>query len=68
MSARHPDSICTFPDGRQNKFRTHSSGAGDPDNADIGRILHSAYTGKISRAITAPITKKTGYFYFIFTH
>jgi hypothetical protein len=55
MSPGNPDTVCTFTQGRQKKFGTHSPGAWNPDDPDIGRILHPADTGKIGSPITAPV-------------
>jgi len=68
MSARHPDSICAFPQSRQDKFRVHPSCAWDSDHPDISWVLHPGDTGKIRCTVTAPITEKADYFYFFFIH
>jgi hypothetical protein len=68
MSAGYPDCICTFPESRQNKFRTHPAGAGDSDHPYICRILHSAHPCKIGGSVGAPIAEKAYNFYIIFSH
>jgi hypothetical protein len=55
MSPRYPDTVCAFTQGRQEEFGIHPPGAGNPDNPDIGRVLHPADTGKIGGAIAAPV-------------
>jgi hypothetical protein len=55
MSPGYPDTIRTFAQGCQEKFGIHPTGAGDPDNPDIGWVLHPADTGKIGGTIAAPV-------------
>jgi hypothetical protein len=55
MSAGHPDTVSPLPQSGKGKFRTHSSGAGNPDDPNIRWILHPAYTGQICRTVTAPV-------------
>jgi hypothetical protein len=58
MSAGHPDSVSAFPEGRQDKFRTQTACTWYSYDPGIGRILHSADTGKISSTIAAPIAQE----------
>jgi len=55
VSPGHPDAVCAFAQRRQKKFGAHPSGAGNPDDPDVGRILHSADTRQIGGAIAAPV-------------
>ncbi len=59
MSAGHPDGVSAFPEGRQDKFRTQTACTWYSYDPGIGRILHSADTGKISSTIAAPIAQKS---------
>jgi hypothetical protein len=59
MSAGNPYSVRTFPEGAQDKFRAHSSGARYSYHPHIGRVLHSAYACKIGGTIAAPVAQKT---------
>jgi hypothetical protein len=59
MSAGHPDSVGAFPEGRQDELGTQTAGTWYSDDPGIGRILHSADTGKIRSAIAAPIAQKS---------
>jgi hypothetical protein len=68
MSPGDPDAVCTFPQGGQKEFGTHPAGARYPDNPDIGRILHSADTGKIGSPIAAPVAQKSHNFWFPIGH
>jgi hypothetical protein len=68
MSPGYPDGIRTFPKGGKNEFRTHTSGAGDPDDPDIRRVLHPADPCQVCGAIGAPVAQKTDDFYIFFGH
>jgi hypothetical protein len=68
MSPRHPYAVRTLSKCGQRKLGTHSAGTGYPDDPNIGGILHSADTGKICGAITAPVAKETDNFRFPFRH
>jgi|SaaInlV_200m_DNA_2_1039689.scaffolds.fasta_scaffold54433_1 hypothetical protein len=68
MSARHPHTVCTFPQGSKCKLGTHPSCTWNSDNTDIRGVLHSAYTRKIRCSVTAPVTQETDYFRFPIRH
>jgi hypothetical protein len=68
MSPGHPHAVGTFFERRQCKFNAHSPGAGDPDHADIGWILHTPHTRKIRGTVAAPVTQETDYFGFPVRH
>jgi len=61
VSAGDPNSICTLPEGCQEKFGIHPARAGHPDGSYVRRILQSAHTGKIRCPVGAPVTKKGNY-------
>ena len=56
MSPGYPDGIGPFTQCRQEKFRTHSARAGNPDHPDIGRIFHSAAPGQ-NGPVIIPLNK-----------
>jgi len=68
MSAGNPDGIGTFPQGGQEEFGAHAAGTGDPDHSDVGRVLGSANTCKVSGSVTAPVTEETDDFRFEISH
>jgi len=68
MSPGYPDAVGSFTQGGQKEFGTHSSGAGNPDHPDIGRILHPADAGQVGRAIAAPVAQKSHNFWFPIRH
>jgi hypothetical protein len=68
MSPGYPYGIGAFPEGGENKFRTHSTGAGYPDHADIRGVFHSADPCKICCTITAPVAQKADNFNIIIIH
>jgi hypothetical protein len=68
MSPGYPNSVGTLAQGSQKEFGAHATGAGNPDNADIGRIFHPADSGQIRGPVTAPIAQKRYDFRFPFGH
>jgi hypothetical protein len=68
MSPGHPDAVCAFPQRRQKEFGAHPTRAGDPDDPDVGRILHPADAGQVRGAVAAPIAQETDDFRFPFRH
>ncbi len=66
MSPGYPYAVGTFAQGSQKEFRAHPTGAGNPDDPDIGRIFHPADTGQIRRTVTAPVAQEGGNFWFPF--
>jgi hypothetical protein len=55
MSPGHPDTVRALSEGGQNELGAHSTGAGNANHPDMGRIFHSADARKIGSAITAPV-------------
>jgi len=68
MSPGHPNAVRTLSKCGQGKLGAHSTGTGYPDDPNIGGILHSADTGKVCGAITAPVAQETDYLRFPFRH
>ena len=58
MSPGHPHPVGTLPQGGQEKLGAHATGAGNPDDPDVGRVLHPAYAGQVRCAVAAPIAQK----------
>jgi len=55
MSPGDPDAVGTFPQGRQEKLRIHPAGARNPDDPDVGRVLHPADAGQVGGPVAAPV-------------
>jgi len=68
MSPGHPDAVGPFPQGSQKEFGAHAPRAWNPDDPDVGGILHSADPGKIGSTIAAPIAQKSNDFRFPIRH
>ena len=60
MSPGNPDPIGTMAQGGQYELRTHPSGTRYTDNPEVMGVLKTAHTGKICRAVTAPVAQKSG--------
>ena len=61
MTARDKDSICPASKGVKYHIWAYPPGARNPYNSNGWRILVTAYPGKISPGITAPVTQKGNY-------
>ena len=48
MSPGDPDPVNSMTQGLKDEIGAHGSGAGDADDPDVGRILHSADPGQVS--------------------
>ena len=59
VSPGDPDTIRTAAESGQNEFWAHATGAGDPDNPDIGGILKAAYACQVGRTIAAPMAQES---------
>jgi hypothetical protein len=68
MSTGDPYAVGAFPESTQDEFWAHTPGAWYPDYPDIGRVLHSAHTGKIGSTIAAPVTQESYNFCLFFRH
>jgi hypothetical protein len=64
MSPGYPHPIGTFPQGSQEKFGAHASGARYSDDPNVDWIQHPADTGKISSTVATPIAQKANDFWF----
>jgi hypothetical protein len=53
MSPRHPDAVCTFTQGCQEKLRIHSPGTWDSNHAYVGWIFHPSDPCQVGRTIAA---------------
>jgi hypothetical protein len=58
VSPGNPHAVRTVPEGRQNKLGGHPSRAGNADDPEVGRVLKPVHTGKIRRAVGAPVAEK----------
>lgn len=68
MSPGYPYGISAFSKGGENKFRSHSTGTGNPDHTYIRRVFHSADPCKICGPVAAPIAQKADDFNIIIIH
>jgi len=68
VSPRDPDTIRAVPECREDKLGAYPAGTGHPDDPEIGRVLEPADSGKVCRAVTAPVTQKGGDFRFPVAH
>jgi len=68
VSPRDPDPVRAVTKGRQKELGADSSGAGNANNPDIVRVLQTADTGQIGRAIGAPVTEEGRYLGFPIVH
>jgi len=55
VSAGNQDAVCSFQEGLEQKAVIQPAGAHEPDQADIGRILHAGHPGQVSPGIGAPV-------------
>jgi hypothetical protein len=58
MTPRDQHSIDPALKGLENKERVDSTGAGDPDDADVRRILDPRCSGKVRPGIRTPVTEE----------
>jgi hypothetical protein len=68
MSPGHPDAVCAFSQGSQEKLRIHPSGAGDANHTDVGWVFHPPNPCQIGSTVAAPVTQKGDDFGFPFNH
>jgi len=64
VSPAHQNPVCPALKSAENEMGGYCGRAHDPNGMNVGRILHSAYPGKISRSIGAPIAEKCDNFRF----
>ena len=58
VSAGHQDAVSPFQKRLEQKALIDPTGAHQPDQTDIGRILHAGHPGQIRSGISAPIADK----------
>jgi hypothetical protein len=68
MSPGHPDAVCAFTQGSQEKFGVHPPGAGDSHHPDVGWILHASHACQVGSTVAAPVAQKGNDFRFPFGH
>ena len=64
VSPAHQNPVRSALKGTENKMGGYRGRTHDPNGMNVRGILHSAYPGKISRAIGAPVAKKCDDFRF----
>jgi hypothetical protein len=55
VSAGNQNSVRPFQKRLQQKAMIHATGAHEPDQTDIGRVLHAGHTSQVSPGVSAPI-------------
>jgi hypothetical protein len=68
MSPGHPDAVCAFTQGSQEKLRIHPSGTGDSNHPDVGWVFHPSNPCQIGSTVAAPVAQKGYDFRFPFRH
>jgi hypothetical protein len=59
VSPTQEDTIRPLGEGVDDQVGVHHTGAHDPDDSAVGRILDSRYPGQISAGIGAPVAEKS---------
>ena len=65
VSAGHQDAVRPFQESLEQKAVIYPAGAHEPDQTDIGRILHAGHPGQISPGIGTPVADEGEYVGFI---
>ena len=68
VSPGYPDAIRAVTEGSEYKFGAHPSGAWNPDDPYIGRVLKATHASQVSGAITAPVAEKGSNLWFPVIH
>ena len=55
VSARNQDAVRSFQKRFEQEAVIYPTGAHEPDQTDIGRILHAGHSGQVGPRIGAPI-------------
>ena len=58
VSAGYQDAVCPLQKSPEQKAVIDPAGTHEPDQADIGRILHAGHPGQVSPGISAPVANK----------
>jgi len=61
VSAGNQNAVCPFQERLEQKAMIYPAGTHEPDQPDIGRILHTGHPGQISPGIRAPVANKSEY-------
>ena len=64
VSSAHQHPVRPALKGTENEMGGYRCRAHDPNGMNVGGILHSAYSGKVSRSIGTPITEECDNFRF----
>lgn len=59
VSAGNQDAVRPFQERLEQKSVIYPAGAHEPDQTDIGRILHAGHPGQVSPGIRAPVANKS---------
>ena len=59
VSPTQEDTIRPLGEGVDDQVGVHHTGAHDPDDSAVGRILDSRYPGQVSAGIGAPVAEKS---------
>ena len=68
MSPGHPDAVCAFSQGSQEKLRVHPPGTGNSNHPDVGWVFHPSNPCQIGGTVAAPVAQKCDDFRFPFRH
>jgi hypothetical protein len=64
MSPADEKTVSTIDEALYKEDRVDTTGAHDPDNPDIGRVLKAGDAGCVSGGIAAPVAKEAKYLWF----
>jgi len=68
MSPGHPDAVCAFTQGSQEKLGVHSPGTGNSNHPDVGWVFHPSHPCQVGSAVAAPVAQKGYDLRFPFRH
>jgi hypothetical protein len=58
VSAGDQDAVCSFQKSLEQKTMIYPTGAHNPDQTDIGRVLHAGHPGQVGPGVSAPVADK----------
>ena len=61
VSAGNQDAVRPFQERLEQEAVIYPAGAHEPDQTDIGRILHAGHPGQVSPGIRAPVAHESEY-------